>query len=185
MKKLIIVIIMILLASCSPYKKRIYIKEGAKIGFIKKIAVLPFENHSKETNAGKRLRDIVITELLVQGIFDVVDKGLVDAILREEAIEVTTSLDQVTARRIARSLNIQAFMLGSVDDYRIERRGSYSFPVVVITLRLMDPKTGTIFWQASGMESGYTTLGRLFGIRAPDITEVSFRLVKRLISSLK
>ncbi|BAT71029.1 conserved hypothetical protein [Thermosulfidibacter takaii ABI70S6] len=164
---------------------RYYINKGTEISFVRNVAVLPFQNNTGDKYAAERIRDLVITEILARGIFEVVDKGTLDAALREEGVDMSSPVDRNTARRLARLLGVQAFIAGTVNQYEEVRRGSYSYPVVSITLRLIDANTGTILWQASGTASGYSTWGRLFGLGSKDIMQVSMELVERLISTLR
>ncbi|RLD93459.1 MAG: hypothetical protein DRI93_05275 [Aquificota bacterium] len=162
-----------------------YVKEGAEISYVRRVAVLPFQNNTNNKHAAERIRDLVSTEILARGTFEVVEKGCVDTAIREEALESPTSLDKNVARRLARVLDVQAFLAGSVDQYKDARRGSYSYPVVSLTLRLIDGQTGTILWQASGSASGYSAWGRLLGLSPKDMTQVSMELVERLLSTLR
>jgi len=72
-----------------------------------------------------------------------------------------------------------------VDTYEEKRDRNYSYPVVALTLRLIDGASGQIIWQASGTETGYSTTERLFGITPKDLSQVSFQLVDRLLRTLK
>ncbi len=186
MKRLVLLSLLICLIftlGCGGVKY--YVKEGAEISYVKRVAVLPFQNNTNEKYAAERIRDLVSTEILARGIFEVVDKGSVDTALKEEAVESPTSLDKNTARRLARILGVQAFIAGSVDQYEDARRGSYSYPVISLTLRLMDAQTGTILWQAGGSASGYSAWGRILGLSPKDMTQVSMELVERLLSTLR
>nr|WP_256502738.1 penicillin-binding protein activator LpoB [Desulfuromonas sp. KJ2020] len=150
------------------------------------VAVLPLENHSAEKFAAERLRDVVTTELLARRLFKVVEKGDLRRFLREEVAEAeTVSLDASTAKRMGKALNVDAYLAGSVDDYSELRNGSYSYPQVALTLRLVDVQTGRIIWQASDSARGYSTFGRIFGFASPSVNEVSYRLVRDLLKSLR
>ncbi|WP_213194777.1 CsgG/HfaB family protein [Desulfuromonas sp. AOP6] len=150
------------------------------------VAVLPLENHSAEKFAAERLRDVVTTELLARRLFKVVEKGDLRRFLREEVAEAeTVSLDSTTAKRMGKALNIDAYLAGSVDDYSEIRNGSYSYPQVALTLRLVDVQTGRIIWQASGSARGYSSFGRIFGFSSPSVNEVSYRLVRDLLKTLR
>lgn len=153
--------------------------------YVKRVAVLKFENHTKEKHAGERLRDITTTEILAMGLFDVVDKALVSIILQEETGGKAEALDRITLKRIAKKLRVQGLIIGSVDTYEDKRDRNYAYPVVAVTLRLIDGASGQIIWQASGTESGYSTTERLFGITPKDLSQVSYLLVRRLLKTLK
>jgi hypothetical protein len=75
-------------------------------------------------------------------------------------------------------------MTGSIDDYKDVRNGSYTYPVIAATLRMIDIKTGKVIWQASADESGYSTAGRLFGLSSEGTNEVLFRLIDKLLNTM-
>ncbi|MDH4321181.1 MAG: penicillin-binding protein activator LpoB [Desulfobulbaceae bacterium] len=161
-----------------------FLREQVDLGYIKQIAILPFENNSKDNYAPSRARELAITQVLSQRIFDVVDKGQVDSALREEAIEPGHALDELTIKRLGQRLNVQAFLLGSVDQTGEQRLGASSFTELSLTLRLIDSKTALVLWQASGYGSGYSMVDRLFGLNPKDAFEVTMTLVDRLLSSI-
>lgn len=182
---MILVLLSGLLGGCSTAKQA-YLEETLDLGYVQRVAILPLENHTSEKFAAERLRDVFTTELLSQRIFDVVEKGDLNHFLREEVSEAESyNLDAALARRLGQALSIEAYLAGSVDDYTEMRNGSYSYPVVAVTLRLVDVKTGRIIWQASGSTSGYSTWGRVFGFASDSVNEVSFRLAKDLLKTLR
>ncbi len=184
-KLLTLVIMGFILVSCGVYyQSKSFVREGVDPSYITKVAVLKFENNSRNSHAAERLRNIVITQILGRGLFDVVDKSLVDNILEEEMLGEKVFYNKATLRRIAKKLGIQAVVVGSVDEYEMKRRGSYNYPVVALTLRLIDASTGEILWEASGTVSGYSTLGRIFGLKPKDFTQLSLDLVGNLLDSL-
>lgn len=175
-----------LLALCSCATPSHYTSEAVGIGYVKRIVVLPFENHSGTKFAEERFRDVVTTEILSRGLFDVVEKGESQRFLREELVrKEQENLDLATAQRLGEDLNVEAYLAGSVGEWDDKQNGSYSYPLISATLRLVDVKTGQIIWQASDSESGYRTLDRLFGFVSDDASAVSFRLAARLLKTLQ
>ncbi|AEH45647.1 hypothetical protein Thein_1791 [Thermodesulfatator indicus DSM 15286] len=184
-KVILSLFLFLFISSCgSSYVQKSFVRSGVDIGYIKKVAVLTFQNNSQDNFAAERLRNIVITEILSRGIFDVIDKSLVDTVLLEEGITEQTIYNKITLRRIAKKLGVQALITGSVDTYEIVREGTYSYPVVAITLTLIDGSTGEIVWRASGSLTGYSTIGRIFGLKPKDLTQLSFELVQNLLKQL-
>ena len=162
-----------------------FTRQEVDLGFVNKIAVIPFENNSNDKFAADRVRDMTITQVLAYGIFDVIDKGLVDSALREEAVDITRApMDKSTIRRLGQRLNIQAFMMGSIDQAEDIHRGSVSFPELALTLRLIDVDSGMIFWQASGNENGDSFGKRIFGLSADDQFKVALKLIRQLLSTI-
>lgn len=154
-------------------------REGTSLAYIKTVAVLPFDGGGR----APRIREFTMTQLLASGLFDVVDKGRVDNLLKQEAIKDNSPLDAATIRRLGQRLKVQAFILGSVEE-TTESRGSATFPEITMTLRLIDCETGTLLWQASGRGSGYSLTDRLFGFAPKDSFQVTMQLLSDLFSTM-
>lgn len=156
-----------------------FLREGAGLAHIKTVAVLPFEGG----DSAQRIREFAMTEILSSGIFDVVDKGRVDNLLRQEAIVGAAPLDAATIKRLGQRLNVQGFILGSVQQAS-ESRGRASFLEITITMRLIDCETGTLVWQASGRGSGYSWTDRLLGMAPKDSFQVTMQLLNDLFATM-
>ena len=171
------------LAGCgSSTATKAFMREGASLAHIQTVVVLPYEDIGG--GGEKRIRELTMTQLLSSGMFDVVDKGRVDSLLRDEAIEPGAPFDEATLRRLGQRLNAQGFILGSVEQTS-ESRGSSVYPEIVLTLRLIDSETGTLLWQASGRGSGYTLSDRLFGFAPKNSFQVTLELLTRLLKTLR
>lgn len=181
---LLLLLLLTVLVGCAK-QPAYYAAETLGLGYVKRVVVLPFENHTDNKFAHQRFHDTVTTEILRRGLFEVVEKGEAQRFLREELVrKQQETLDQATARRLGRELGVEAYMAGSVQDFSEHQNGTYRYPVVAATLRIVDIKTGQIIWQSSGSESGYNTSGRLFGFVGEDINQVSFRLAQRLLGTI-
>ena len=156
-----------------------YVRENTNVMLIRTIAVLPFEGSGRTA----RIRELTITQLLANNMFDVVDKGLVDKLMQQEAIQGGAPLDIFTLRRIGESLDVKAVMLGSVEEVT-NSRGSASYDEITMTLRIIECETGQILWQASGMGSGYSTADRLFGMAPKDRFQVALDLLYELMDTI-
>ncbi len=156
-----------------------YVRENTNVMLIRTIAVLPFEGSGRTA----RIRELTITQLLANNMFDVIDKGLVDKFMQQEAIQGGAPLDIFTLRRIGESLDVKAVMLGSVEEVT-NSRGSASYDEITMTLRIIECETGQILWQASGMRSGYSTADRLFGMAPKDRFQVTLDLLYDLMDTI-
>ncbi len=180
-----ILFLLLFIAGCAQAPRH-FAAETVEVGYIKRIVVLPLENHTDASYAHERFQSAVTTEILYRGLFEVVEKGEVQRFLREELVrKQQETLDQATAMRLGQELSVEAYLAGSIEDFSEMQNGSYSYPVVAATLRLIDVKTGQIVWQAAGSESGYRTFDRLFGFVGDDINQVSSRLAESLLSTLQ
>ncbi len=160
-----------------------FVRDEVDFGFIQRIAVIPFENNSADTYAAERARDATITQVLELGLFDTVEKVLVDNVLYEEGVEKNTPIDPLTLKRIGQRLDTQAVILGTIDLAGIGRIGSSNYPEMALTLRLIEVNSGLILWQASGNLSGESFGRRLFGLKADDPYLVTLKLTRALLKT--
>jgi TolB-like protein len=182
---LFLLMVAFLLGACGVKTHReSFLREDAELGYIRTVAVLPFENNSGDEYAAARARDLTITQALAMGLFDVVDKSLVDSVLREEAIDPGVPLDNPTIRRLGQRLNVQALLMGTVNYAEEGRKGNFVFPELSLTFRLIDVGTSTVLWQASGYGSGYTLWGRLFGLAPRDTFQVGLATIRNMLATL-
>ncbi|OMH40304.1 hypothetical protein [Desulfurobacterium indicum] len=182
MKKLLIVFIfpILLIAGCASQGNINFFIKPKSASKIERVAVLPFMNYSTDKFAGGRARDFAITALLEKGI-DVVPKGEVDREVKRLGVPNGFYFDVNDLRVLADVLKVNGFVQGSVDEYKLERRGSYAYPVVALTIKVIDTN-GNVVWQASGVKSYYSTLGRLFGLKSKDpiiaLQEFTYQLLQ-------
>ena len=160
-----------------------FLREEVDFAFLQRIAVLPFENNSSDISAPGRARDITITQVLSMGLYDTVEKSLVDNILYEEAIDPEAPIDTLALKRIGQRLNIQAFLLGTVDIAGKSKIGTAEYSEMALTLRLIEANSGLILWQASGSYSGESLGVRLFGLKPTDQFHVALNLVRALLKT--
>jgi TolB-like protein len=175
---------LMLIAGCgSRTVSESFMREDVDFAFVQSIAVLPYENNSKDQYAPTRARDITITQVLAMGLYDVVEKDLVDNFMYNEAIDPGVPLDPLTLKRMGSRLNVQAFLLGTVDVAGDNKLGATTYPEIALTLRLVEAETSMILWQASGHYSGESFGRRLFGVKPDDAYKISFDLVRRLLKT--
>ena len=164
-----------------------YINPTANFSYIKKIAVLPFNNLSDDRYAGERIRNSLIVDLMSRGVFEVVEQGEVTKVLsvifREAGVEEgrAVPVDKETLKLIGEKLSVQAVILGSVDEYSGAGSGG---SIVSIGARMIDTGSGIILWQAKTTETGRSILRKLIGIEEVDRSELTRKAVKNALDTL-
>ena len=152
-------------------------------GFVEKVAVVPLENLSNDTQAGERATRILITELLASRAIDIVEPGELRAAMQRLSIATPTpSTRQVV--ELGKELGVQAVMTGSVTQSDLIRSGSVSIPVVTLDLHLLEVETAAPVWAATHTERGSTSGAKWLGTGAEPISETTRRCVRRSIRSL-
>jgi len=185
-KAVLLAVIVALLSACGAKNSmESFVRDDVDLSFVNRIAVLPFENNSKDPYVAERVRDIAVTQILAGGLFDVIDKGIVDSALREEAVDMKKApLDEALLQRLGQRLGVQAFLFGTVDHYDLVQREGTAYPELALTFRLVDINTATIFWQASATRSGDSFGKRIFGLNTDDTFAVSLKLVRDMLATL-
>ena len=177
--------LLVFVASCAPTNTNsTFNRENTDLAYVTKIAVLPFENNTRDDFAASRIRGIVTTEILSQGLFDVVERGVVDSTLKEMAIDRADPINSPVLKRLGQRLGVQAFVHGSVDDIAEHSQGAFSYPEVSLTLRLIDSDQSLVLWQSSAHKSGYSLMDRLFDLDPQDGFEVTLALIQNMLSTI-
>ncbi|MFH1216188.1 MAG: hypothetical protein V1706_06780 [Pseudomonadota bacterium] len=180
----LLLIVVLLIGGCNGRKTITFVREDVTLDFVKRVAVLPLQNNTDEKYASELARDVINTKILEMNLFDAVDKGIVDSVLYEEAVDAGSPVSQMMLSRLGQRLSVQALMIGSVDIAGDNRIGSVSVPQMSLTLRLIEVKSGLVLWQGSGHYAGDSIIGRLFGIIPDDRYMVAAKLVDKLLRTI-
>ena len=183
----VISVLFLLLHGCTTMETKstsTFVREGVDLGYVTRVAVLPFENNTQDDFAAQRIRDITATQILAMGIFDVVDKGIVDSALREMAIDQDTPMDAPLVKRLGQRLGVQGFILGTVNGLGERRQGSFSYPEISLTLELLDAQSALVLWRTSDTMSGYSLSDRLFGLSPLDSFQLTVNLLQNMLATI-
>jgi hypothetical protein len=181
----VLVFLVLLLTGCSARNNLdAFLREEVNLAYVKTVAILPFENNTSDPYAARRTREILSTEVMASGLFEVVEKGQVDSALRAEAVDSGAAIDATTLRRLGQRLGVEAFIMGSLDSVGESRSGNYSYTELTMTMRLVDSEKSLVLWQASGRGSGYSIWDRLFGFGAKDSFQITLNLIRTLLRSM-
>jgi len=180
------VLLLFLLQGCAgtDSAKQTFVRDNVDLGYVTRVAVLPFDNNTQDDFAAQRIRDITATRILALGIFDVVDKGIVDSALREMAIDKDTPLDVPVVKRLGQRLGVQAFVYGTVNSIGENRQGSFTYPQVALTLELLDSESAQVLWRNSDTNSGYSLADRLFGLAPMDAFQITVTLLNSMLATI-
>jgi hypothetical protein len=104
--------------------------------------------------------------------------------MSEEVIDPRQPIDQINLKRLAQRLNVQAFLVGTIDQAEPKRSGNTTYPILGVTLRLIDAQANLVIWQSSGRWTSETIMGRIFGLEPTDDFHVALKLMNRMLRSL-
>ncbi len=183
--KLMLIILLLTVAGCGGKVVR-YINPEANFSYIRKVAILPFNNLTGDRYAGEKVRAALTVELLSRMTFDVMEQGEVSKVLtlvmRATGADegMVLELDKETLKLLGERLGVQAVILGSVDDYEFKRDGG----VVSISVRMLDTSSGLILWQAKGVASGSSFTRQMLGLDSKNTSDLTRKVVKRVLNTL-
>ena len=179
-----LVLVCMLVGCGGKFTREEFVREGVDFDVVSRVAVLPFFNHTSDKYIHERVRNVAITQLLANGVADVVDRGIVDSVLYEEVIDPFQPIDLINLKRLGQRLNVQAFLLGSVDMVSGKGSGASAYPQLALTLRLVETQSASILWQSSGHWTSESLLGKILGIAPTDSYHVNLKLLGRMMKSL-
>ncbi|GAB4339686.1 MAG: hypothetical protein Kow0089_12780 [Desulfobulbaceae bacterium] len=189
MKKLsavLVTIALFMLGGCGSKEpdSTVFIREGLDLNYVERVAVLPFDNLTIDEYAGKRVRDMAFTETLASGKFDVVEQGVVDAVLREMALSADSPLDAPVLKILGKRLGVNAFISGTVNSIRGGGSG-YQYPEVSLSLYLIDSETAEVLWRSTAYKNGYSVWNRLFDLDPQDEFEITMLLLQEMLGTIQ
>ncbi len=134
------------LGCSSIVSNRVYTHAELDLGAIKKVSVLPFDNYSSEPRAGERVTAAFHSELIALRLFDVVDPAQTEDFLARAKLNPQT-MGVPELKKLREALAVDAVVYGSADEYATQTVGTDTFPVVTLSVRLVDVQTGTVLWR--------------------------------------
>ena len=172
----------LLIFSCSSSVKR-YVRTGTDVQSIKTVAVLPFENLTRDEHAGEKIRNAVIMDLLSRGV-NVIEPGEVLKILKELQIKPDVLLPTEDIKSAGESLEADALITGSVETFGTSQGINASYPEVSVHLMMLEPEGGNIIWSVWHTTGGASFWTRHFGAEGRTIDETARLVVQEAFGTL-
>ncbi len=160
-----------------------YIHPTADLSYVKTVAIVPLMDLSGQKGADGKVMNVVAIELLRRGV-DVVEFGEVSKVLKSEGYGREPGvISKSMAENAGKRLNVQGFIVGSVQEYGASA-GRSSDLEVSVSLKLIDAKSYAILWEASHSVKGTGILDRLFGIGRKSTSDLCQEAVVELLDTL-
>jgi TolB-like protein len=181
---LISLLLATLVGACASASKDIYSDPNMDFGSVKNVAVLPFTNLSKDQQAGDRVRDVFITELLATGALYVIPVG---EMARQFGVLVILNpfapgTEEIV--KLSKALKAQAVIIGVVREYGEFRSGSAAANGISMSIELYEGETGRIVWSASSTKGGVGLGERLLGGGGELMNDITVKAVDEIINGL-
>jgi TolB-like protein len=138
-----------LLCSCGA-PSRTFVNGEADFGFYTKVGVIPFSNLSADRNASEKVTAAFVTELLIGGKVQVANMGdmltAFKGIVKDDRTNLPEQLRAEEAKAVGTTGDVQGIIVGAVREYGMVRSGQEDFPLVSLSVRLVDCQSGKVVW---------------------------------------
>jgi len=174
-----------------------------------RVAVIDFQPNAKGVDeaTARAITDMMITELWKSGLFTVIERARIEAILQEQNLTLYGLADPKTAVNLGRLLGVQALITGAITQFESRTQGGALFipgttavvaggetrGTVTIDLRAINPETGEIVMVARESGSATQSIGGVafsgvaYGQAETEgiMAAATYRAVTRLVDKLK
>ncbi len=185
LRSLLLSVMVLVVASCSPTViSNVYRDPNMDFGSIQTVAVMPFQNLSRESVAADRVRDVFINGLLSTGAVYVLPVGEVARGVARLEIQNPAAPSPEEIVKLAATLKAQAVITGVVREYGEVRSGSSAAGAISMSVQILEGQTGKTVWTASSTKGGIDLWDRLFGGGGRPMNDVTRDAVNDVIQKL-
>jgi len=181
---LLLLVLLSAMGCAAPPPPSVYLHPNADLASFREVAVLPLENLTSDRFAADRVREILVVELLSGGVFEPLEVGEVNRVLRVQNLASLTDLGPQEVAKLGKALGVKALVMGSVMEYTERRVGTLTAPQVALSLKMIDVETGTAVWSVADARTGLSTSTRLFGVGEETSSQAVRELVRQLLDEL-
>jgi len=179
-----LLLILVFTGCATTTSKVVYRDPNMDFGAIQTVAVMPFNNLTRENIAGERVRDVFMTMLQATGGVYVIPPGEVARGITRLGLERPPSPTPEEVIKFAKNVNADAVFTGTVNEYGEVRSGTSAANVVSVSLQMMEAQTGKVVWSASSTRGGVTMSDRLFGGGGEPMNATTQKAVDDLLEKL-
>lgn len=107
-------------------------------------AAAPRTGKASSSDLGNLISDLLVTHLVQQSVFSVVERTAIDKILKEQNVSNSDRFDSGTASQIGHLLGVHFLILGGVSRYTHERDSGSVKGTVRLTARMVSTDTAEV-----------------------------------------
>jgi hypothetical protein len=171
-------------AGCSSGPKRTYSDPNKDFGAIRTVAVLPFQNLTREQTAHQRVRDVFVTLLLAAEAVYVVPTGETARGIEQAVVANPTAPSVAEVVKLGTILKADAVITGVVKEYGEIRSGSATSNAVSISVQMQETGTGKVVWSGASTQGGIGFSDRLFGGGGEPVNRITEEAVRDVLDQL-
>ena len=160
---LVLIIAGLSLLGCAATRTTSFLHPEFDFSSVERVAVVPFEDLTREQGTGSYVTRVFLTELLATGAFDVVEPGEVTRVVGSLGPTRPAELNYDQIKKAGQQLNVQTVIFGTVGESVELRSSSSSAHAVSLDVRMVEVETGATIWSAVVNTGGPGFFARLFG----------------------
>ena len=185
-KFIFLLFILEFISACSsattPYA---YVRKNHNQPVVKKVAIFSFHNNTMIAEASKIVTGAFVASLVKTKKFKVEFPGNIKSFLVNERIIVRTGVDLDTIKRMGRRLGVDAVIMGRIEEFvGVEEKKRGVIPVVSISSRMVDVRTGKILWMAQHRRTGDDYINVLDFGKVRSVGELTKKVVLEMIETM-
>jgi hypothetical protein len=185
LKKLVVASLIVFLLGCAPGSSLTYFHDPQMdFAAIRSVAVMPFDNLTRQRQAAKRVRDVFANSLLATGAVYVIPSGEVSRGIARAGILNPTAPSMEEIAKFAGIIRVDAVITGTVTEYGEVRSGSAAANVISMNLQMIEVQALRIVWTASATKGGISIWDRLFGAGGKPMNDVTMKAVTDVLDKL-
>ena len=151
---------------------------------LRTVAVMPFENLTRDQMAGERVTETFANSLLSTGAVYVLPSGEVARAIARAGIANPGAPSTEEMVKLTGFIKVDALITGVVSEYGEVRSGTASANVIAVSTQMVELQTRKIVWAASTSQGGITIWDRLLGSGGEPMNDVTRAAVDDLIDKL-
>ncbi len=180
----ILLLVLLVTAGCATSGGDTYKDANMDFGAIKAVAVLPFQNLSRDSTAAERVRDVFSTMLMSTGGIYVIPTGEVARGIARVGMTAPATPSSEEIKKFASLVSANAVITGVVREYGEVRSGNTAANVISMSLQMIEPDTGRVIWSASTTRGGIGFGDRLLGGGGQPMNDITAKACNDLIDKL-
>jgi len=171
------------LSACASSGQR-YQDKNMDFGSLKAVAVMPFQNLSRDNLAADRVRDVFANALLATEAVYVVPNGEVARALGKVGVPNAMSPSAEEIVKLGQAMKAEAIITGTVKEYGEVRSGSAVGNVISVSVQMQEASTGKVVWTGTTTKGGVSFSDRLFGGGGAPMNHLTEDAVDDLLNKL-
>lgn len=161
-----------------------YVHPDVDFSYIRRAAVVPFQNLSSDHLADERLHTIFLMEILKEDVLEIVDSRETVSAMQAAGLRPGSSLKPEQVVSLGERLEVDAIFFGVVEEYGVSRVDRKRGPEITAVFGMWETETGVVVWQSQVHENGASFWGKIFGGGTDDLYEVSRETVRKALRTL-